>query len=178
LESTRQLRLTAGTDYDILVVSIRPEETAATARDRHHTYSTRYGRGEKGWHFLVQGRDPVRQLADAVGFRYAYDPETSQFAHPSGIVVLTPEGKVSRYFQGIEYRPLELQNALAEASHEQIGPIAQRLLLLCFHYDPTTGKYGLIITRVVQFAGIGTVLALAGMILVLKRRERLRVVAP
>jgi protein SCO1/2 len=173
-ESVRQLRLTAGTDYEILVVSIRPDESAAAARDRQHTYSTRYGRGEQGWHFLVQGTTPVRQLADAVGFKYAYDPGTKQFAHPSGIMVLTPDGKLSRYLQGIEYRAQDLQQALTEAGHSRIGPMAQRLLLLCFHYDPTTGKYGLVITRVVQLAGMGTVLVLAMMIGLLKRREKLR----
>lgn len=171
-ESVRQLRSTAGTDYEIIVVSIRPDESPTAARDRQHTYSTRYGRGEKGWHFLVQGATPVRQLADAVGFKYAYDPITKQFAHPSGIMVLTPEGKVSRYLQGIEYRGQDLQQALAEAGHSHIGPIAQRLLLLCFHYDPTTGKYGLIITRVVQIAGLGTVAVLAVMIGLLRRREK------
>ncbi len=120
----------------------------------------------------MQGRDPVRQLADAVGFRYAYDSETRQFAHPSGIVVLTPEGKVSRYFQGIEFRAQSLQEALVEASREQIGPIVQRLLLLCFHYDPNTGKYGLVITRVIQISGIATVLAVLGLIWMLRRREK------
>lgn len=171
-ESVRQLRLTAGTDYEIVVVSIRPEEEPRNARDRQHTYSTRYGRGEKGWHFLVQGKTPVKQLADAVGFRYQYDAETKQFAHPSGIMVLTPDGKVSRYLQGIEFRPLELQQAITEAGHHSIGPITRRLLLLCFHYDPATGKYGLVITRVIQVAGLGTVLSLAAMIFVLKRRDK------
>jgi protein SCO1/2 len=173
-ESVRQLRLTAGKDYEIIVVSIRPEELPTTARDRQHTYSTRYGRGEQGWHFLVQGKMPVRQLADAVGFRYAYDTITRQFAHPSGIMVLTPDGRVSRYLQGIEYKAQDLQQALTEAGRSRIGPIAQRLLLLCFHYDPTTGKYGLIITRVVQIAGLGTVAVLAAMIGFLKHREKMR----
>ncbi len=171
-ESVRQLRPTAGTDYEIIVVSIRSDEAPTTARDRQHTYSTRYSRGEKGWNFLVQGAAPVRQLADAVGFKYAYDPITRQFAHPSGIMVLTPEGKVSRYLQGIEFKAQDLQQALKEAGHSRIGPIAQRLLLLCFHYDPTTGKYGLIITRVVQIAGLGTVAVLAVVIGFLRRREK------
>ncbi len=172
LESVRQLRLNAGKDYQIIVISIRPEETPKTAAHRHHIYATRYGRGEQGWHFLVQGRTPVREIAQAVGFRYAFDPETQQFAHPSGIMVLTPEGKVSRYFQGIEYRAQSLQDALVEARQRKIGPIAERLLLLCFHYDPTTGKYGLVISRVIQISGIATVLGVLGLIWILRRREK------
>lgn len=172
LNSVQQMRATAGKDYQIVVISIRPEESPKTAADRRHTYSTRYGRGEQGWHFLVQGRTPVRQIADAVGFRYAYDEETHQFAHPSGIMVLTPEGRVSRYLQGIEYPAQKLQDALTEASQKKIGPITQRLLLLCFHYDPTTGKYGLVITRVIKIAGLGTVFLLLGGIWIMRRREK------
>jgi len=171
LESARQMKLNCGQDYQVLVVSIRPDERPETARDRQHTYSTRYGRGEQGWHFLVQGQMPVRKLADSVGFHYAYDPQTKQFAHPSGIIVLTPQGKISRYFFGIEYPAKDLQDALREASRAGIGPIAQRLLLLCFHYDPTTGKYGLIISRAITIACSATALGLFVLIWRMRRHD-------
>lgn len=177
LESARQMKLTSGEDYQIIVASIRPEERFTTARDRQHTYSTRYGRGEQGWHFLIQRQTPVSKLADAVGFHYAYDPMTKQFAHPSGIVILTPKGKVSRYFFGIEFPPKDLQTALREASQDRLGPIARRLLLLCFHYDPTTGKYGLIISRVITVACMATALALFALIWWMRRQEKVQPMA-
>ncbi|HEY2573587.1 MAG TPA: SCO family protein [Verrucomicrobiaceae bacterium] len=182
LESARQIRLTAGADYQIVVVSFRPEEKPETAAARHHVYASRYGReehgGASGWHFLVEGNSPVRKLADAVGFHYVYDAGTKQFAHPSGIVILTPEGRVSRYLQGIDFPPRDLQLALVEASNHRIGSVTDRLLLLCYHYDPTTGKYGLMINRVIRLAGLGTVALLGGMIGFFRWREIIRSPAP
>jgi protein SCO1/2 len=176
VEGVRALTLETGRDYDILVVSIDPSETAALAAEKKHTYTMRYGRpgSAKGWHFLTGDAASIRQLAEAVGFRYFYEPATKQFAHASGIMVLTPSGKVSRYFLGIEYPPRDLRLALVEASQSRIGSVADRLLLLCFHYNPLTGRYGLLITRVVQIAGLSTVAALAGLILLMQRRARKR----
>ena len=171
LESARQMKMICGKDYQVLVVSIRPDERWETARDRQHTYSTRYGRGEQGWYFLVQRQTAVRELADALGFHYAYDPSTKQFAHPSGITILTPQGKVSRYFFGIEYPPKDVQDALREASQSRLGPIAQKLFLLCFHYDPTTGKYGLIISRVITVSCLATAFGLFFLIWRMRRQE-------
>jgi protein SCO1/2 len=174
LNSVRDLRLEAKRDFEIVVVSIRPNESSRLAAAKKHTYTARYGHPgtADGWHFLTGDAEPIRQLADAVGFRYEYDPKSNQFAHASGIVVLTPMGKVSRYFFGIEYAPAELQRALTDAGRGNTGSLAQRLLLLCFHYDPHRGRYTLAITRGMQVAGLGTVLLLGATIFQLARRPR------
>lgn len=173
LESVRNLRLEAGHDFEIVVVSIRPGEASALAREKKRTYTLRYGRpgSERGWHFLSGDAEPIRALSDAVGFRYLYAPESNQFAHPSGVVVLTPDGVVSRYFLGIEYPPKTLRLALDEASRKKVGMLAERLLLLCFHYDPKTGRHSSVIMRVLQVAGLGTVTLLAAVIVRLSRRR-------
>lgn len=174
LESVRDLRGDAGKEFDVVVVSIRPDDSTELAAKKKQTYVGRYGRpgSAVGWHFLTGRAEPIRQLAEAVGFHYAYDPQSGQFAHASGIVVLTPQGKVSRYFLGIEYPPKEVRLALIDASKNEVGSFTKRLLLLCFHYDPNTGRYTLIVRRILQAAGAGTVLALAGMIVHFGRRER------
>ncbi len=171
LESARNLRLDAGRDFEIVIVNIRPGSAPALAAAKKHTFTFRYGRpgADAGWHFLSGDADAIRQLADGVGFHFVFEPASQQFAHPSGIVVLTPEGRVARYFLGIEYPPKDLRLALLEASRNSIGSLADRLLLLCFHYDPSTSRYGLLITRVVQVAGLGTVLGLGAMILYFRR---------
>jgi protein SCO1/2 len=174
LESARNLRLEVGRDFDIVVVNIRPDNNPSLAAGKKQTFATRYGRpgSARGWHFLNGDENSVHILADAVGFHYAFEPASRQFAHPSGIVILTPAGRISRYLLGIEYPPKDLQVALTEASHHRIGSLAEQLLLLCFHYDPHTGRHGLLITRLLQTAGIGTALGVALMIVNLRRRER------
>ena len=174
LEGVRDLRGDAGKEFDIVVVSIRPDDSTELAAKKKHAYISRYARSgaASGWHFLTGRAEPIRQLAEAVGFHYTYDPQSGQFAHGSGIVVLTPQGKISRYCLGIEYPPKELRQALEDASKNEVGTFTRRLLLLCFHYDPNTGRYTLAIRRVLQAAGAGTVLALAGMIVHFARRER------
>jgi protein SCO1/2 len=161
LESVRNLPGTAALDFDVVVVSIDPADTPQTAARWKQTYTSRYGRpgSAAGWHFLTGEEAAIRALTDAAGYRYFYDQESAQFAHPSGIVIATPEGKVSRYFLGIEYPPKQVQAALSEASHERIGGMAERLLLLCFHYNPNLGRYGPLISRSLQVAGLGTALA-------------------
>jgi len=176
LESLRNVRQDAGRDFDVVVVSINPSELPKLAADKKHTYTMRYGRpgSARGWHFLTGDSASIQQLADAVGYHYVYEPKSKQYAHPSGIVVLTPEGKISRYFLGIEYPPNEMRKALAEASQSRIGSLASRLLLLCFHYDPHTGRYTLLITRLMQIAGIGTALGVGLLIVRMARHERHR----
>ena len=114
----------------------------------------------RGWHFLTGDEPQIKQLADAVGFRYAYDPDTNQFAHASAIMILTPEGKISRYFYGIQYPSRDMRLGLVEASEGKIGTPVDQVLLFCYHYDPATGKYGLLISRVIQAGGALTVLIL------------------
>lgn len=180
LESARNLKLEAGKDFEIVVVSIRPDEAPALAAAKKQTYTLRYGRpgSAKGWHFLTGGAASIAQVADAVGFHYVYDPGSNQFAHASGMVVLTPAGRISRYFLGIEYPPKEVRLALVEASQHRIGTLAERLYLLCFHYNPATGRYGLVITRAVQAGGIGTVLLLGALVLRMNRKAGRRMALP
>src|SRR4051812_8152678 len=174
LQTAHELKFDAGKDYQIVVVSFDPREQPALAAAKKQIYIERYRRAgaADGWHFLVGNKDSIAQLANAVGYYFAYDDATRQFAHPSAIMVLTPQGKVARYFPGIEYPRREVRLALIEASREQIGSLADRIFLLCFHYNPHTGRYGLLITRVMQFAGIGTALALAAYVVLNVLRER------
>jgi protein SCO1 len=174
LQTAQELKLDAGRDYQIVVVSFDPHEQPALAAAKKQIYVQRYGRpgAASGWHFLTGKPDAIAQLTNAVGYHFAYDETTRQFAHPSTIVVLTPEGRIARYFPGIEYPPRDVRLALIEASREHIGSLADRVFLLCFHYNPATGKYGLLISRIMQIAGIGSALAVAGYIALNLQGER------
>lgn len=173
LNSAKGLSFDMGKDYEVVTVSIDPTETPVLAESKHTMYAGLYGRegALAGWHFLTGEESAIRQLANSVGFRYIYDKASEQYGHASGIMVLTPQGRVSRYFYGITYPPRDLRFALIEASGGKIGTPVDEILLTCFHYDPMTGKYGLVISRVVRLAGIATVLAIGGMVFVLRRRE-------
>ena len=173
LRSAKELPLEIGKDFSIVTVSIDPSERPVLAGVKHQLYTGLYGRpgGPRGWHFLTGDEAQIKALAQAVGFRYAYDPASAQFAHPSGIVLLTPAGKVARYFYGISYPPRDLRLGLVEASQEQIGSPIDQILLYCYHYDPATGRYGLLISRVIKAAGALTVLTLGLLIAILFRRE-------
>jgi len=159
--SLKLIPLQLGKDFEVVTVSIDPTERPVLAEAKQALYTGMYGRpgAAQGWHFLT-GDDPqIKQLADAVGFRYAYDPDSKQYAHASVIMVLTPEGKISRYFYGITYPERDLRLGLEQASEGKIGsPVVDQILLFCYHYDPHTGKYGLVISRVIQLAGGLTVL--------------------
>lgn len=172
------INLDAGKEFEVVVVSFDPKETPALAADKKKAYMARYRRAgdEQGMHFLTGREDQIRQLTDAVGFRYAYDPAIDQYAHPAVITVLTPAGHVSRYLFGIEYSPRDLRFALVEASNGRIGTVVDQMLLYCYHYDPIEGKYGVAIINLVRLGGILTVIALGSFILVALRRERRRVV--
>jgi protein SCO1/2 len=173
LNSAKALSFEIGKDYEVVTVSIDPTEKPLLAESKHTMYAGLYGRpgAVAGWHFLTGEEPAIRQLANAVGFHYIYDKASQQYGHASGIMVLTPQGRVSRYFYGISYPPRDLRFALVEASGGKIGTPVDQILLTCFHYDPMTGKYGLVISRVVRLAGIATVLAIGGMVFVLRRRE-------
>jgi protein SCO1 len=173
LQTAHELRFDAGKDYQIVVVSFDPHELPALAAAKKQTYIQRYGRAgaADGWHFLTGENAAIEQLARSVGYRFVYDPQTRQFAHPSAIMVLTPTGKISRYFPGIEYPPRDVRLALIEASDNRVGSLADQLFLLCFHYNPSTGKYGLLIKRALQAGGIGTAVLLATSIAWMAHRE-------
>jgi protein SCO1/2 len=174
LESSLKLiPMEVGKQFDVVTVSIDPTERPVLAEAKQALYTGLYGRPKaaQGWHFLTGDEPQIRELANAVGFRYAYDPGSKQFAHASAIMVLTPQGKISRYFYGIQFPPRDLRLGLVEASEGKIGTPVDQVLLFCYHYDPSTGKYGLLISRLIQAAGVVTVLAIGGLILVLYRRE-------
>ncbi len=174
LESLKTLSFDAGKQFDIITVSFDPGETSALAVNKKENYLQQYGRAgaERGWHFLTGDSSSIRQLTQAAGFRYKYDLATDQFAHASGIMVITPQGKIARYFYGIEYPARDLRLALVEASGNKIGSLVDQVLLYCFHYDPSIGKYGLVIMNVLRLAGIATVLTLATFMIVMFRRDR------
>jgi protein SCO1 len=165
--------LDAGKDFNVLTISIDPTDKPLIAEARQEMYTGMYGRrgAAQGWHFLTGEDSQIKQLASAVGFRYAFDPDSKQYAHASAIIVLTPEGKISRYLYGIQYPHRDLRLALVEASEGKIGSPVDSILLFCYHYDPHTGKYGLLISHVIQASGGLTVLALGILIVVLSRRE-------
>ena len=173
-KTLRTMALVPGTDFDIVTVSFDPRETPGVAAAKKAEYIARYDRPEAaaGWHFLTGEQMPISELTKAAGFRYVWDEQTKQFAHPSGIIVVTPEGKPARYLFGVEYGPRDLRLAIVEASQGQIGSPVDSLLLYCYHYDPMTGRYGLVIMKMLRIAGIGTVLAIGSFIVLMVRRDR------
>jgi protein SCO1/2 len=174
--SMEESTLSLGRDYEVVTVSFNPHETWQLAASKKANYVEKYkGKGTaEGWHFLTGQEDNIKKLADAAGFHYKYDPISKQFAHASGIMVITPEGRIARYFYGIEYKPRDFRLGLVEASEHKIGSPVDAIMLFCFHYDPMTGKYGLIITNVIRTLGSATVLALGMLLFVLIRRDRHR----
>jgi protein SCO1/2 len=168
------LSLEPGKDFEIVTVSFDPRDTPATATAKKAVYLDRYKRpgAAAAWHFLTADPASIERLTRAAGFRYVWDEPTKQFAHPTGVIVLTPEGRLARYLFGIEYGPRDLRLALVEASAGKVGTPVDALLLYCYHYDPMTGRYGLVIRRAMRIAGATTVLALGTFIVLNLRRER------
>jgi protein SCO1/2 len=173
MASLRSQTFDVGREFDVLTVSFDSRETPEMAAEKKQYYLERYNRqgAEKGWHFLVGDEENIRRLTEAVGFHYNYDEKSKQFAHASGIMVLTPEGKLSRYFYGIEYNPRDLRFGLIEASDNRIGSAVDQLLLYCYHYDPATGRYGPVVMNIMRLGGVATVLGIGALILILKRRS-------
>jgi protein SCO1/2 len=174
LESASDMKWSIGQDFEIVNVSINPKETPLLAAAKKRAYVKRYGRlnTAHGWHFLTGSQMAIQELATEVGFRYAYDPPSRQYAHPSGVIILTPEGKVSRYLFGVAYQPKDLYAALEQASSRNVSSPVQQFVLLCFHYNPITGKYSGIIIVVLRVLAAATPLGLLWMIVALIRRGR------
>jgi protein SCO1/2 len=174
----KTLPYTVGKEFDVVTVSFDPRETAADATAKKQLVRHDYGRPgdaaafDAGWHFLTGDKDQIDALANAVGFKYAFDTASNQYAHASGVMLTTPTGKLSRYFYGIEYAPRDLKFGLVEASEGKIGSAVDKLTLYCFHYDPTTGKYGPAIMNIMRLTGVVTVAGLVILIMVLHRRRR------
>ena len=171
--SLQLIPMEIGKDFNVVTVSIDPTERPVLAEAKQAMYAGMYGRpgAAQGWHFLTGDEPEIKQLADSVGFRYAYDPASKQYAHASAIMLLTPEGKISRYFYGITYPARDLRLGLDEASEGKIGSPVDQVLLFCYHYDPHTGKYGLIVSRVIQISGLLTILIGGIFLIVLFRGE-------
>jgi len=174
LRAFRSLDFSVGREFEVVVVSINPTETPALAAAKKATYLSSYRRAgaETGWHFLTGTEPSIRALADAVGYKYEYDPESKQFAHPTGLIVLTPRGRIAAYQYGVEYSARDLRLALLQASEERISSPVAEVLLYCFHYDPATGKYSLVIVNLVRAGAAVTILALLAFILIASRRHR------
>jgi len=180
-ESLQKLEyFTAGEDYEVVVVSIDPAETPEIAETKRRVTVMSYGRSVdgqidesgRGWNFLVGDEDSIATLADAVGFRYTYDPKIDEYVHPSGIMVITPEGRISKYLYGIQYPALDVRLALVEAADNKIGTAVDQLLLTCYHYDPAEGQYNLFVTNITRIAGLATVAIIGAVVGVFLYRDR------
>jgi protein SCO1/2 len=169
----------AGREFQVLTVSFEPKETPELARAKKENYLKRYDRptAEAGWHFLTGDAESIRRLTDAVGFKYVWDAKANQYAHAAGIVVVTPQGRIARYFYGVEYPPKDLRLGLVEAADGKIGNLVDRLLLYCFHYDPTTGKYGAAVMRLVRAGAVLVIVGLGAFLLLALRREKKHIAA-
>jgi protein SCO1/2 len=171
--SLKVLKLDAGRDFEVVVASIDPKETPqqafATKRDALVRYS-RMGT-EDGWHFLTGSQQAIDGLAKSVGFRYQYDEKTGEFAHAAGLVILTPQGRISRYLLGLEYPPRDVRLGLVESAGGKIGNLVDQVLLYCFHYDPATGRYSAMAMNILRLAAVATVFGLVLLVGLLRRRE-------
>jgi len=170
--SLKALSFDIGKEFDVVTVSFDPSDTPEAATSKKAEYIKRYGRpgAADGWHFLTGPQESIAALTQAVGFGYQYDPKSGQFSHATAIMLLTPEGKLAQYYYGVEYPPKDLRLGLIQASQNQIGTLADQVLLYCYHYDPRTGKYGATISRVIQLSGAVTVLALGLFLIIMFRR--------
>ncbi len=174
--SLRAVDFDPGRDFDVIAVSFDPEERPELAAAKRSNYVESYGRPGtgRGWHFLTGGPRSIARLTEAVGFHYRRDEASGEFAHSAGIVLATPDGRVARYFYGVEYPPRDLRLGLVEASEARIGSLVDQVLLYCFHYDAVAGRYTFATLTAVRIGGVLTVLGLAVLLTVMFRRERAR----
>lgn len=170
----RAMKSTLGRDFDVLTVSFDPEDTPQNSAKKKSEYlhSFHHAEAQQGWHFLTGKRDSIDALTNSLGFRYTRDLVSGQYMHASGITLLTPEGRISKYYFGIEYYPRDLEFGLIEASQGKVGTITDQALLYCYRYDPATGKYGLVITKVLRLGGLLTLLGLGTFLAMMHFRER------
>lgn len=169
----RPLSLVPGRDFDVIAISINPLEGPALARAKRDTYVRHYSSrsNPEGWHFLTGSEPDIHAVADAVGFHYRYDPVNDIYIHASGIMVVTPQGRIARYFYGVEFQPKDLKLGLIEAAGSRIGSLADQILLFCYHYDPSTGKYTATVLNFLRAGAAATLLLLAGCLALLWRRD-------
>jgi protein SCO1/2 len=174
LASLKELKFTPGKEFNLVIVSIDPREDADLATGKKISYLAEYGRpeAEKGWHWLTGSKESIDRLADSIGYHYVYDAKTDQYAHPDGVVVITPAGKIARYFFRLEYPARDLRLGLIEASKNRIGTPLDAIALLCYHYNPITGRYAVAVLSLVRIASIAMLLGLGAGFMVLRRRDR------
>jgi protein SCO1/2 len=171
------LRFTPGNEYEVVSVSFNPDETPKDAAEKKQVYIARMNEhlehqtNGDGWHFLTGQEPEIKQLADAVGFRYRRDPHTGQFIHAAAIMIVTPAGRIAQYYYGVEFSPKDIRLGLIEASQDKIGTLVDQVVLYCYHYDPNTGRYGAVVTNIMRVAGAATMLILGGFLIVMYRRE-------
>ena len=172
--SMKMVKFDVGKEFEVVTVSFNPQETTADAAAKKKDFVERYGRSgaASGWHFLTGPADSINALTKAVGFQYQYDAKTNQYAHVTAIMVLTPEGRISRYFYGVDFSPKDLRMGLVEASQGKIGNLTDQVLLYCYHYDPATGKYGAVVNNILRLGAAATVVFLAALLLILFRLEK------
>ena len=174
--SLKGINFDAGKDFDVIAISFdaRENDKPDLAKNKKESYVGRYSRPgtENGWHFLTGTQAEIDKVTKAVGYKYKFDEATNQFAHAGGVMIATPDGKLSRYFYGIDYAPKDLKFGIMESSQEKIGNPAEQLLLYCFHYNPATGKYGLAILEIIRVVGVLTLLGLGGMIFYFRRYNK------
>jgi protein SCO1 len=172
----RPLSLVPGRDFEIVVFSFNPSETSADATRERDRYTRRYSThaGVAGWHFLTGSPDSIKALTDAIGFHYRYDAKLKIFVHGSGVMILTSSGKISRYLYGVDYEPKDLKLGLVDAANRKIGTIADQILLFCYHYDPTTGKYTTKVLGALRIAAVLTLLFVGIVLAFYWRMERSR----
>ncbi|MBA3335170.1 MAG: SCO family protein [Pyrinomonadaceae bacterium] len=175
--SLKGISFDTGKDFDVIAISFdaRENDKANLAKNKKDSYMARYERGggtDEGWHFLTGTQSEIDKVTNAVGFKYEFDEQTDQFAHAGGIIVLTPEGKISRYLYGIDYAPKDLKFSLMESAESKIGNPVEKLFLYCFHYDPASGKYGLTILSILRLLSIATIFGLGVMFIVFWRYNK------
>ena len=169
----RLVKFDVGNEFELITVSFDPRETPEMAAAKKKDYVGRYGRANAaaGWHFLTGQPDSINALTKAVGFEYQYDPKSNQYAHATAIMVLTPQGRISRYFYGVDFPPKDLRMGLVEASQGKIGNAVDAVLLYCYHYNPETGKYGAMVANILRLAAAATILIMGIFLFILWRME-------
>lgn len=180
--SLKGMSFNAGKEFDVVAISFdaRENDKPDLAKNKKENYLGRYGRSgsENGWHFLTGTQDSIDKVTNAAGFSYVYDEKTNQFAHAGGIMIITPEGKMSRYLYGIDYAPKDVKFGIIEASQNKIGTPVEKLLLYCYHYDPATGTYGFAVLNAIRAGGVLTLLGLGAMFFVFWRRNKAKEALP
>jgi protein SCO1 len=173
--SMRSIKFNVGKEFEVVSVSFNPRETPEMAAAKKKDTLERYGRpgAAAGWHFLTGSAGSIDALTKAVGFQYQYDPRINQYAHATAIMVLTPQGHISRYFYGVDFPPKDLRMGLVEASQEKIGNAVDAVLLYCYHYDPAAGKYGAVISNILRLGAAITIVLVGTLLIVLSRLEKL-----